>query len=498
MNLLRFVPGLFGRLALAFTLGFGLLLSGVLCWSHYVEDTARQQGEQKLHLGLAQQLLSENPQLLTGRVEQASLANALHILMVLGPNFEFYLLAPDGEVLTYSGPASALKRKYVDTQPLVTLIQNPTFLPQFADDPRSISGQQIFSVAPIVHSGVLHGFFYVVIGSQQAAAVKLPLLATWKSKQTALIFIFSGLFLGLSLLLLFGYITKPLRVLQQDIRRVMAQNFVVPPEVDQRLATLEQVAVTDEIGQLHRDFASFVREISSQWLQLQQLELQRKTLLADLSHDLRTPLMALHGQLELLSEGANPSELPALNLALSRSSQLQRLVDQIFELAFLDAMEVPLQVETICLNELLHDIAARYQREATSRQIDLQSEGPVEHCLIATDVGKLERVLANLLDNAIRHTATGGQVRIQLQMQQNAYLVRVYDNGCGIHPDDLACIFKPRFRARNSRNDQQIHYGLGLAISTKLCQLLSIDISVQSQLGSGADFRLQLAALARG
>jgi signal transduction histidine kinase len=100
--------------------------------------------------------------------------------------------------------------------------------------------------------------------------------------------------------------------------------------------------------------------------------------------------------------------------------------------------------------------------------------------------------LANLLDNAIRHTNTGGMVHLQLRVHEHGYLIRVCDNGCGIHSDDLPYIFTPRFRARNSRHDQLSHNGLGLAISAKLCQLLSIDLSVQSQLGAGADFRLQV------
>jgi signal transduction histidine kinase len=490
VNLFRFVPSLYGRLALVFTLGFTVLLSGILCWSDYVETTARQQAEQKLHLGLASYVVADNPMLKNGRVDHAALANAMRSLMVLGPNFEFYLLGADGGVLTYSGPVDALKRRHVRLEPILTLIKTPTFLPQLADDPRSEDQQQIFSVAPIINEGVLKGFLYVVIGSQQAQALKQPLLATWKSQQIGLIFILSGLFLLLSLLILFGYITKPLRILQQDIRLVMAENFLVPPVIEDRFSGLALHNSTDEIRQLYRDFSGCMHQISQQMQQLQQLEQQRKMLFADLSHDLRTPLMALHGQLEQLSEQADRSDLAVVNLALARSRQLQRLVEQIFELALLEATEVPLQVETVCLNELLHDIAASYKALAEVKQIQLQLDCPEEHCIISTDIGKLERIIVNLLDNAIRHTAQGGWVQVNISAQAQGYQLQVLDNGCGIHPDDLPHLFTPRFRARNSINDHQAHHGLGLAISSKLCQRLGISFSVHSQLGGGADFTL--------
>jgi signal transduction histidine kinase len=490
MKLSRFVPGLYGRLALVFTSGFVLFLSGVLCWSHYVEKTARQQAEQKLHLDLAQQIIAKKTIIQNGVIDRQAVVDAMNTLGVLGPSFDFYLLAPDGEVLIYSSLETPIQRKRVGLDPIVTLIKNPTFIPQFADDPRSRDKQQIFSVTPIIHQEILIGYFYVVIGSQQAESVRQPLLATWKSKQVALVFIISGIFLLLSLLILFAHITKPLRILQQNIRLVMANNFSVTAPMIDTLEWHYQQTNSNEIGQLHRDFISCIRQISMQWQQLQLLEQQRKTLLVDLSHDLRTPLMALHGQLEWLSEHSEFHESTEVSLALSRSKQVQRLVEQVFELAVLEASEAKLQVENICLNELSHDIASRYRIEAKAKHIQLELHCPKNYCVIQTDVGKLERVIVNLLDNAFRHTGPAGVIQLTILVKPDGFELQIRDSGCGIHPDDLPHLFTRGFRARNSINDKQLHKGLGLAINAKLCQILGIDIAVNSQLGHGTNFKL--------
>ena len=109
-----------------------------------------------------------------------------------------------------------------------------------------------------------------------------------------------------------------------------------------------------------------------------------------------------------------------------------------------------------------------------------------------SDIGKLERVLTNLIENALRHTGEGGAIEIKVNQQGEDLTVTVKDTGVGISAKELPYIFEARYRASNSKECKKSHAGLGLAITERLIKLLKTDIRVQSKIGAGTEFSFQL------
>jgi signal transduction histidine kinase len=174
---------------------------------------------------------------------------------------------------------------------------------------------------------------------------------------------------------------------------------------------------------------------------------------------------------------------------------LKRLIDQIFELAHLEDGQVTVSLETFAIGELLHDIIAKFSLKAKEKNISLRLEPQQCRFIVYSDIAKLERIITNLLENAIRHTDKNGEVAIFVNKLPDKIKITVTDNGSGISPEDIAYIFDARYRASNAIEDKTTHAGLGLAISQKLSKILNSELCVDSQLGQGSSFSLSLQVI---
>lgn len=296
------------------------------------------------------------------------------------------------------------------------------------------------------------------------------------------------------LLGLLRFLTLPLKALMADMRAFRQAGFE-KSKVDLRLWPDSSHNEVHELGQTFNDMAE---QINYQLMQLQNKDKQRRELLAHLSHDLRTPLASLQGYLETMDikgkDLTDEQHEKFIGIAFKNANQLKRLVDQIFELAHLEGGQVTVSPESFPLGELLYDIAAKFEFKAKEKAIEIKVEP--EHCsyMVTSDIGKLERVLSNLIDNGIRHTSEGGEIILRATQQTDEKIgLEVVDNGTGISAEELPYVFDARYRASNAIDDQKQHGGLGLAISQKLMQLLQSDISVKSQLGEGTTFSFHLS-----
>jgi signal transduction histidine kinase len=219
-------------------------------------------------------------------------------------------------------------------------------------------------------------------------------------------------------------------------------------------------------------------------------------MLADLSHDLRTPLANLQGFIETLAlkgEKISVTERKEfMQISLKNLHNLKHLIDQIFELAYLEGSHVTLNKESILLAELLHDIAAKFSFKAQKNNLTISVNTEFQSTYVYADIGKLERVLTNLIENAIRHTHAGGNIEINMLENECDLVVEVKDTGVGIKASELKYIFDARYQASNKENDAQLHAGLGLAICQKLMVLLESHLNVRSELGKGTSFSFHL------
>jgi predicted ATPase/signal transduction histidine kinase len=215
----------------------------------------------------------------------------------------------------------------------------------------------------------------------------------------------------------------------------------------------------------------------------------RRELIANVSHDLRSPLASLRGYLEtvLLKERtlSDADRRAYLEIALRDAQQMQSLIDELFELARLDFDGYRIEAEPVQLGELARDVAQKLGLEAERRRVRLDLDVDAGLGLAHADVGLIERALTNLLDNAFAHTPGGGRVELSVRGQGAQLLLRVSDSGSGIAPQDLPHIFERFYRADPSRRRGASGAGLGLAIVKRIVELHGGQIHVDSAVGQG-------------
>lgn len=482
------------RLAGSLVAVFMLIMFACFWWTGQWQQLTQQEAQQQLHIGLADHLVHDNPLLAQGVYDYAALQNLFHTLMILGPNFEFYYLDPKGKILTYSAQPGQVKAQHIDIVPIQKLIAGSQDFPLVADDPRQPGAHKIFSAAAVFNAEQLQGYLYVIIGGQRYDSILAGLKNSQSMREFAL-FLVSGLIILLvAMLVLFKYFTAPLNRLSDDMEKVRAADFK-RDKLPENLAVWPAQS-NNEVDRLGCAFSDMLTHIDSQFEQLSQIDSQRRVLLADLSHDLRTPLASLQGYIETLA--LNAETLSAqdrnrfINISLKNAKDLKHLIDQIFELAYLEGGQVTLNQEPFPLGELLHDVVAKFSLEAQAKNIKLSLSPSQFNYQVFADIGKLERVLTNLIANALRHTPAFGKIELLVTREVDKLRVDIRDTGVGISDKEIAFIFDARYQASNTEQDTCSHAGLGLAICQRLMALLGSDLKVESQLGKGSCFSFEL------
>lgn len=253
----------------------------------------------------------------------------------------------------------------------------------------------------------------------------------------------------------------------------------------------------DEIDRLAHTFDAMAERLVAQLEELEKTDQLRRELVANISHDLRTPLTSLRGFLETLDLKqrtlSSEDRQSYLEGAIRQADRLNRLVADLFELARLESGTQEMEIESLALAELAQDAVQHFRLQADERGVELKVQTPGGPAIVEGDIGLLARVLENLLDNGLRHTSNGGQVTVGLQETPQWVSVEVSDTGCGIAPEDLPHIFD-RFFQQKDRDPAGDHAGLGLAITKRIVELHGGTIEVESQPQRGAKFSVTLPA----
>jgi len=210
----------------------------------------------------------------------------------------------------------------------------------------------------------------------------------------------------------------------------------------------------------------------------------RRDLIANVSHDLRTPLVSIRGYLEVLAtkgETLNATQRRNyLDTAVRQSEHLGTLIDELFELAKLDFKGVTLQREPFHLGELASDVRQKFQLIAEGRKVTLELVVDAALPLVHADISLMERVFDNLIGNALKYTPEGGKVEVSLTARDQLVWVCVSDSGVGIASSDLPFIFDRFYRAAGERT-RTTGAGLGLAITKRILDLHDARIEVLNQ-----------------
>jgi signal transduction histidine kinase len=255
----------------------------------------------------------------------------------------------------------------------------------------------------------------------------------------------------------------------------------------------------DEVAGLADDFNRMARALEEAAEREREMEKARRDLIAAVSHDLRTPLASTRALIEALADGiaADPqTETRYLSSASRELAHLSRLVDDLFELARIDAGALQLTLEEASLHDLISDTISSFQPQAEQQGVCLAGEivGDVDPVL--ANPPRLQRVLHNLVSNALRHTPADGTVTLRATRAGEEVQVEVCDTGEGIAAEDLPRVFERSFRGEQSRTraekDSAPGAGLGLAIARGLVEAHGGRLTATSEMGSGSVFRFTL------
>jgi two-component system, OmpR family, sensor histidine kinase BaeS len=243
------------------------------------------------------------------------------------------------------------------------------------------------------------------------------------------------------------------------------------------------------------ELASLARTFNRMANSLEDAETRRRSLTADIAHELRNPLAVQRANLEAMQDGLYPVSTEALEPVLEQNLFLTRLVEDLRMLALADAGELILERAETDLAKLVEQIVERYKPQASLRQIRLEIvDGNVSPKLhsVWVDPVRIEQILGNLLSNALRHSPEGGLVRICLSSDESNLRLEVHDDGTGIPEDSLDHIFDRFYRADRSRSRVEGGTGLGLAIARKLAEAHGGTLQACNHPEGGALFTLTL------
>jgi signal transduction histidine kinase len=236
-----------------------------------------------------------------------------------------------------------------------------------------------------------------------------------------------------------------------------------------------------ELGELAQSFNAMAAD-------LERTERLRRNMVADVAHELRTPLSNLKGYLEAVSDGLVKPDKDTIRSLNEEAAILSRLVNDLQELSLADAGEIKLNVQSEDINGLIKDTLNGIQAKATARGLTLSAELPETLPAVSIDSHRIKQVLLNLLENAIAHTDRDGIIMVTARQQGKMVYVSVADNGEGIPTEEQSLIFERFYRVDRSRTRKTGGSGLGLTIAKRLVETQGGTIKVESQLGQGSTF----------
>jgi signal transduction histidine kinase len=472
----------------------------------------------------------------------------LRSLLLLEPDSQLYMLAADGTVLASSGSkvlgpdfkvAIAPVRAAAAAAAAATAGLAPGSTPDLprrgaayvmGDDPEYMDEGAVVAArelrqASIRASAETDGYLYLVSRKPGLPASRLARLAGHLAGPAFGPVLAVVLLATLLAAWIISTVTRPLAVLSAEVDRAARAGFD-SGEAPAPLPPSRAVA-DDEFGRLHTGFQALLAKLRAQWDQLRRLDAFRRESVSNLSHDLRSPLTAAAASLEMLQQrwhadtarAADPAraeDARLVEVALRNTHNAARLVRSLGDLAVLDEAGFKLRLARLDLTEMLDDITLRFAERAARQGVALTCEfegdaaapaveggavwpsgGPLA---AEVDVELIERAIANLLDNALRHTPAGGRIVLAAGQpgpaagSEPAWVrVAVRDSGRGIAAADLAHLFDRHFRGGHAAEARaEGGKGLGLAIVQRIVELHGGRVEVQSMPGAGTTVTLDL------
>ena len=296
------------------------------------------------------------------------------------------------------------------------------------------------------------------LGVVIVAAVAVSVAAIWVGDSVGLSFLVGGLVAAALALALVQFLahgmTSPLREM------VAAAQAMARGDYSRRVTATSR----DEVGDLARAFNSMARE-------LEEVDRVRRDLVANASHELRTPIGALRARLENLVDGVEEPDRAALEDALRQAERLGGLVEQLLDLSKLESGSVPLERVPVPAKTLLIRVADESKTHAEAQHVRVAVSAAPEGLILEVDVRRMHQVLTNLVANAIRHSPPDADVRLRASADNGHARIEVTDDGPGIPADEAERVFERFYRSDRARSVDEGGAGLGLAIARWIVEL---------------------------
>lgn len=275
-----------------------------------------------------------------------------------------------------------------------------------------------------------------------------------------------------------GRMTKPISEMNSIVRRFSKGDF------DARV----KIAGTDEVAQLGKSFNNMADEINT-------LEAARRSFVANVSHELRSPLTSMRGFLEAMQDGTIALEDHAkyLEIVIGENKRMTGMVNDLLDLARMESGQYVLKPEVFDINELIIRTLLTFEARINAKNIEVMVEFEEEKSLVEADPGQIAQVVRNLVDNAIKFTPAGGTLAVSTSLDKRVVLVSVKDSGCGMTKEDAAHIFERFYKAEKAHTPSDTSgTGLGLSIVKRILEAHGQSIEVISAPMEGACFRFTI------
>lgn len=468
-----------------------LILSTIYIYiSVFTAEMYFQEASQRLNAEIAPHIADENQCFINGEPNEEVLKAVFHDVMVINPSIEVYLLDLNGKIISFYPSDSDLQVDYIDLKLVNEFIRTGGKEFVIGIDPKNPQAEKVFSAAPSYENGELMGYVYVILASEE--------------------FISTMQFLFDSYILRIGLRSMSITLAAAVIITLIALGFimsnvkritnVVSEFQNGNLSARIRQKRKDELGEIADTFNEMADKIVQNMEEMKTMDNLRRELVANVSHDLRTPLATIQGYLETIlikSDSLTEDEKKKyVQIIHSSATRLNKLVGELFELSKLEAREAKPKPEPFSFAELVQDVYQKNLILTKEKNIEFTYDLPHNIPYVYADIGMMERVLQNLIENAIKFTPEGGKILMRLDHLNDRVKISIRDNGYGIRQKDIPHILDRYGKGRNiiSAKDKPVTDGLGIGLSIvkKILEIHDSELIVESVEGKGTVFSFDI------
>lgn len=304
--------------------------------------------------------------------------------------------------------------------------------------------------------------------------------AVWEGLRILFVSLLVAAVLGMLLAVLFSWrFTKPLNVMKNVAERLAERDYSARSNISQQ----------DEIGELARTLDELAGRLQLADEESQKLEKLRREFIANISHELRTPVTVIRGSLEALRDGVvtEQEDVQEFHEQMYKESLfLQRLINDLLDLSRLQNTDFPIEKEPLNMVDVIHDAVRSSRQLGTEKRLQITSSADEDCYMLNGDYGRLRQMLMVFLHNSIKFSPEGSELRLELEGNR----LKIIDHGCGIKPEDVPHAFDRFYKARNEHNKSGS--GLGLAIAKQIAQRHDMELELASKVGEGTTITVVL------